>query len=208
MNSKFKSFMALSLAVLFASVDARTVQHDEIPVYQEKTEQTSYFGTKSKVALAILGAAGAYVGYKAYTNPEAFKQSVKNAYSACTLENVKAVPGMAQKVAMDGAAKTKALALAGYNACTKENAQAVLTSAQDKAVAFKNMTVEGAKNAYNACTLDNVKVGYTSAKDAVVSNVTSFYAWAKSFVVAKPEAVQELAELSSVTTDAFGAILK
>lgn len=182
MNSKFKSLLALSLVGLFFTAQPST--YDIKEAEQEQQEQTSCFGTKSKVALTLLGAAGVYVGYKAYQNPEAFKQTAKNAYNACTLENVKALPGMA-----------KEKAVAAYNACTKENAQAVITSAKEGAVALKNQVVDssvalknkvvsGAQDVRNACTLENVKT-------------YSGYNWLKSFFSKKEN--QEIAALSAVT---------
>jgi hypothetical protein len=155
MNSKFKSFMALSLAFFVLSATAM----EQTQEAQENQEQASYFGTKSKVALVLLGATGVYVAYKAYTNPEAFK----DAYNACTLDNLKA--------AKDQAA--------------------------EKTVAF-----------YNSCTTENMKSAAVSAKDALVSNVSSFYKWAKSFVFSKPEALQELLEEASVSVDVFGEIIR
>jgi hypothetical protein len=70
MNSKFKSFMFLSLAVCCMSLGATE---------QTQAEETSCVGTKTKVALGLVGTAA--VAYVAYQNRDALKAYAVSGYN-------------------------------------------------------------------------------------------------------------------------------
>lgn len=109
MNSKLKSFIALSLAVAFFQASpmesTRDVQNSST---QTQEQPTSRLSPKAKVVLGLVGTAVAVCGaYVAYMNRDALQDRFSRAYENCTWQEAEELRAMLQDGFMNGVVVAK-----------------------------------------------------------------------------------------------------